>query len=193
MHFSQGAGWPILCAFCKGWAFPDCPISQKLRVLPVAQEEGFYTPSPHRRGEKTVRDVPGLKCQVCPRPFRYPSFDLTTQNRTPGAAISSRFISIRNPQIERASPGRVEIKIPALSLPKARDKDGAPAGHWTSSLQRVARRSRGWISADVVAFEFAVEGGAADAEHAAGEGFVAFHLLEDPLDGGTLDIFQIGS
>ncbi len=97
------------------------------------------------------------------------------------------------PQIERASPGRVEIKIPALSLPKARDKDGAPAGHWTSSLQRVARRSRGWISADVVAFEFAVEGGAADAEHAAGEGFVAFHLLEDPLDGGTLDIFQIGS
>jgi hypothetical protein len=28
------------------------------------------TPSPHRGGRKTVRDVPGLKCQVCPRPFK---------------------------------------------------------------------------------------------------------------------------
>ena len=47
-------------------------------------------------------------------------------------------------------------------------------------------------AADVVAFEFAVERGAADAEHAAGEGFVAFDLLEDALDGGAFDVFEIG-
>ena len=46
-------------------------------------------------------------------------------------------------------------------------------------------------SADVVAFEFAVERGAADAEHAVGQGFVTFDLFEDALDCGTFDLFQI--
>jgi hypothetical protein len=66
--------------------FAQFPIarfdSRKLRVLPLPQEEDYdiadagegeaspSTPSPHRRGGKTVRDVPGLKCQVCSRPFR---------------------------------------------------------------------------------------------------------------------------
>ena len=57
------------------------------------------------------------------------------------------------------------------------------------SLQGVARGSgsrRG--HADVVAFELAVERGAADAEHASGEGFIAIDLLEDTLDGGALDV-----
>src|SRR5580700_2309083 len=60
-------------------------------------------------------------------------------------------------------------------------------------LQRVAGRSGTCASADVVAFEFAVERGAADAEHASGESFVAFDLLEDALDGGAFDVFEIGS
>jgi len=62
----------------------------------------------------------------------------------------------------------------------------------SSLLQRVARRPRTWISADVVAFEFAVERSAADAEHASSESFVAFDLLEDALDCGAFDVFQIG-
>ena len=45
--------------------------------------------------------------------------------------------------------------------------------------------------ADVVALELAVEGGAADAEHLAGHGLVAFHLLEHALDGGPFDVFEI--
>ena len=60
-------------------------------------------------------------------------------------------------------------------------------------LQRMARRRGGWTPADVVALEFAVESGAADAEHASGKGFVAFDLFENALDGSAFDIFQIGS
>ena len=52
--------------------------------------------------------------------------------------------------------------------------------------------SRAGIAGDVVAFEFAVEGGAADAEHASGKGFIAFDLLEDALDGGAFDVFKVG-
>ena len=59
-------------------------------------------------------------------------------------------------------------------------------------LQRVARRAGTWAPADVVAFELAVEGGAADAEHSTGKRFVAFYLFEDTLDGGAFDVFEIG-
>src|ERR1700716_2935502 len=48
-------------------------------------------------------------------------------------------------------------------------------------------------STDVVAFELAIKCGAADAEHATGERLIAFHLLEDTLDSGAFDIFEIGS
>src|SRR5438477_1693919 len=24
IRYRHSRGWPILCAFCKGWAFPDC-------------------------------------------------------------------------------------------------------------------------------------------------------------------------
>ena len=44
----------------------------------------------------------------------------------------------------------------------------------------------------VVALQFAIEGGAADAEHLAGLGLVSVHLGKDALDGGALDIFKIG-
>src|SRR5271155_1946042 len=60
------------------------------------------------------------------------------------------------------------------------------------SLQSMAWRAGTRTSADIVALEFAVERGAADAEHASGEGFVAFYLLEDTLDGGAFDVFEIG-
>src|SRR6202035_1143283 len=61
-----------------------------------------------------------------------------------------------------------------------------------SLLQSMAGRSSIRTSGDVVALQFAVEGGATDAEHASGEGFVAFDLFEDALDGGAFDVFQIG-
>ena len=60
-------------------------------------------------------------------------------------------------------------------------------------LQRMARWRGSRTPADVVALEFAVESGAADAEHASGKGFIAFDLFENALDGGAFDIFQIGS
>ena len=46
---------------------------------------------------------------------------------------------------------------------------------------------------DVVAFELAVEGGPADAQHLSRERLVAFHLLEDACDGGAFDVLEIGS
>src|SRR6202035_5106531 len=61
-----------------------------------------------------------------------------------------------------------------------------------SLLQSMAGRSSIRTSGDVVALQFAVEGGATDAEHASGEGFVAFDLLEDALDGGAFDVFEVG-
>src|SRR5579859_1989397 len=62
-----------------------------------------------------------------------------------------------------------------------------------ASLQRVGRGTRsGSAHADVVALELAVEGSAADPEHASGKRFVAVDLLEDTLDGGPLDIFKVG-
>ena len=42
---------------------------------------------------------------------------------------------------------------------------------------------------NVIALEFAVKRGAADAKHAAGEGFVAVDLFEDALDCGAFDVF----
>jgi len=70
--------------------FAQFPIarfdSRKLRVLPLPQEENYdmaeaevpfpCTPSPQRGGRKTVRDVPGLNCQGCPRPFKRRDFSL---------------------------------------------------------------------------------------------------------------------
>ena len=45
--------------------------------------------------------------------------------------------------------------------------------------------------ADVVAFELAIEGGAADAKHFSGAGLVSVDLIEDASDGGALDVFEI--
>ena len=50
-----------------------------------------------------------------------------------------------------------------------------------------------FAGAYVVALQFAIEGGAADAEHLAGQSLVSLDLGEDALDGGALDVFQIGS
>src|ERR1700737_3815523 len=58
-------------------------------------------------------------------------------------------------------------------------------------LQGVAGGIKG-SAADVVALQFAVEGGAADTEHATRERLIAFHLLEDTLDGSAFDVFEIG-
>src|SRR3984957_401578 len=61
------------------------------------------------------------------------------------------------------------------------------------SLQGVTGYAgRGCADADVVALELAIERGAGDAEHASGEGFVSFDLFEDALDGGALNVFEIG-
>src|SRR5215469_15798698 len=46
-------------------------------------------------------------------------------------------------------------------------------------------------SANVVALEFAVQRGPANAEHFAGEDLIAIYLTEDPFDGGALDVFKI--
>src|ERR1700680_4090716 len=58
-------------------------------------------------------------------------------------------------------------------------------------LQGVAG-GRGVSAADVVALQFAVKGGATDTEHATRERLIAFHLLEDTLDGSAFDVFEIG-
>src|SRR6266853_5286911 len=58
-------------------------------------------------------------------------------------------------------------------------------------LQGVAGGRRG-SAADVVALQFAVQGGAADTEHATRERLIALHLLEDTLDGSAFDVFEIG-
>src|SRR5713226_502587 len=58
-------------------------------------------------------------------------------------------------------------------------------------LLQCGRGGRLIAAADVVALQLAIEGGAADAEHLAGQGFVPFDLGKDPLDGGALDIFQV--
>src|SRR6266481_3531298 len=62
--------------------------------------------------------------------------------------------------------------------------------HRRSLLQRLAGRQR--TAAYVVALQLAVEGRPADAEHFARQHLVAFHLLEDTLDGRAFDIFEIG-
>src|SRR3984885_6077348 len=61
-----------------------------------------------------------------------------------------------------------------------------------SLLQSMAGRSRVRASGGVVALQFAVEGGATDAEHASSQGFVAFDLFEDALNGGAFDVFEVG-
>src|SRR6202795_1439835 len=46
-------------------------------------------------------------------------------------------------------------------------------------------------AADVVALQFAIEGGAADAEHSAGQSLISLDLGKNALNGGALDIFQV--
>src|SRR5271154_6375088 len=63
----------------------------------------------------------------------------------------------------------------------------------TSSLQRGRRRRRWFVAAtDVVALQFAIESGPADAEHLARQYLVSLDLRKDPLDRGALNVFQIG-
>src|SRR5215813_282262 len=59
------------------------------------------------------------------------------------------------------------------------------------SLQGLARY-RMASTADVIALQFAVKRGTADAEHFPRECFVTFDLLEDALDGGAFDVFEVG-
>src|SRR5215468_10469815 len=59
------------------------------------------------------------------------------------------------------------------------------------SLQGLARY-RMASTADVIALQFAVKRGAADAKHFPRECFVTFDLLEDALDGGAFDVFEVG-
>ena len=76
----------------------------------------------------------------------------------------------------------------------------APASSTASRAGREAdatttaglERSRHFPAADVVTLELAIERCPADAQHFSGEGFVAFHLFEDSLDGGALDVLEIG-
>ena len=44
---------------------------------------------------------------------------------------------------------------------------------------------------DVIAFNFSIKRGSANPQHFACQELVTVHLLEDALDGGSLDIFQI--
>ncbi len=68
---------------------------------------------------------------------------------------------------------------------KAIGADAATAvgGWWAAGLE---------TPADVVALELAIEGGATDAEHLPGHDFVAVDLLKNSLDGGALDVLEIG-
>src|SRR5579883_889609 len=45
---------------------------------------------------------------------------------------------------------------------------------------------------DVVAFQLAVEGGAADPQHLARQHLVSFYLFEDALDGVAFDVLEVG-
>src|ERR1700722_18754886 len=81
----------------------------------------------------------------------------------------------------------------ASQLSKCMQPDWKYFSHSEYSLQGVAGHAgRGCADTDVVALELAIERGAGDAEHASGEGFVSFDLFEDALDGGALNVFEIG-
>ena len=61
-----------------------------------------------------------------------------------------------------------------------------------SALLKSGWTLRFFSPTDVIALQLPVEGGAADAEHFAGESLVTIHLCEDALDGGALDILEVG-
>jgi hypothetical protein len=64
---------------------------------------------------------------------------------------------------------------------------------FADGLLQGCSRVRFFPPADVVALELAIECGSADAQHSSSQGFVAFDLREDTLNGGTFDILEIGS
>src|SRR6202521_5969147 len=59
-------------------------------------------------------------------------------------------------------------------------------------LQRGRLRRLLARSSDVVSLQLAIEGGAADAQHLAGQSLVSVDLRKNALDGCALDIFQVG-
>src|SRR6266478_4303190 len=73
----------------------------------------------------------------------------------------------------------------------SRNQESFRARRSASLLQRRAGR-RNWAAPDVVALEFAVQGGAADAEHLPGQGLVTFYLLEHPFNRGALNVLEVG-
>src|SRR5579864_6926487 len=79
----------------------------------------------------------------------------------------------------------------SASALRGADLRGRPSLDYLSLLKSLARDGM-HAAADVVALQLAIQGRAADAQHLPGQGFVAFDLLKNALDGGALDIFQVG-
>jgi len=59
-------------------------------------------------------------------------------------------------------------------------------------LQRLTAGPKFLAATNVIALEFAIQGRAADAEHLAGESFVALHLFENAFNRRPFDVFEIG-
>src|ERR1700687_2870870 len=77
-----------------------------------------------------------------------------------------------------------------LTKPQTNRTQSTP---WRMLLQRRRLRRLLARSSDVVALQLAIKGGAADAEHLAGQSLVSIHLRKNALDGCALDIFQVSS
>src|SRR6202022_1503724 len=94
---------------------------------------------------------------------------------------SSQFGTVREARSKRRSPPRT----------RRTTKENGLQRH-AMLLQRGRLRRLLATAADVITLQLAIEGGAADAEHLAGQSLVSIDLRKDTLDGGALDIFQIG-
>jgi hypothetical protein len=85
------------------------------------------------------------------------------------------------PSLHSDDKGEGRVRVPSA----------ARAGRRPALLQRLDLR-RHFPGSDVVALELAIERGAADPQHLAGQRLVTFHLFENALDCGALDVFQVG-
>ena len=93
---------------------------------------------------------------------------------------------------ETLSQGFGSAGVPPAVWRASRPPIGPAGGRRYPGLLQCLDRGRPFPGSNVVALELAIKRGPADAQHLARERLVTLHLLEDPLDGGALDVLKVG-
>jgi hypothetical protein len=104
-------------------------------------------------------------------------------------------VRLRHESVCRAIPKHRRSRLSSAesrSLGCARDDSGEKARRRYPELLQCLDRSPPFPGSNVVALELAIKRGPADAQHLARERLVTLHLLEDPLDGGALNVLKVG-